>query len=231
MIACRRRPWIALLAGGLLAGLLAGCGGLLPKPPERQLYRAEPSFAFPAGLPHVPVHLAIATPSAVDGLDGRRIALTRSPVTLDYYADAEWTDRAPFLVRAALVEGFRKSGAVATVGPESLGTRADFLLDAAIRHFEAAYAAPDRPPVAVVALDLALVRLPERRIVAQTTVRGEAPAAANKLPEIAAAFGAALSRAAEAAVGWTVNNPGLSGRPGSVVSRTRFVHPTGARSP
>lgn len=217
----RRRT--ALVAAAVLVALLGGCGGLLPKPPERQLYRVETAYSF-QGLPHVPAQLAVATPTALDGLDTRRIALSRSPVTLDYYADAEWTDQAPFLVRDALVEGFEKSGAMAAVGPESLGLHADFLLTADVKHFEAVYDSPDGPPHIRVALNLDLVRLPDRKILAETLVRGEAAAAANKLPDIVAAFGAALSQAAQQAVVWTATNPALSPHREAITSRTRSVH-------
>lgn len=221
---CRRRP--VFTAAALLVVLLtsSGCGGLIPKPPERQIYRLDAAFAFTgAALPHVPAQLAVATPTALDGLDTRRIALTRTPVTLDYYADAEWTDQAPFLVRDALVQGFEKSGAIAAVGPESLGLHADYLLTTEVRDFEAVYDSPNGAPHVRVVLNLDLVRMPERKILAETVVRGEAAAAANKLPDIVAAFGAALSQAAQGAVVWTVTNPALSPHSGAITSRTRSV--------
>lgn len=227
MSALPRRHRLALAAVALLIGPLSGCGGLLPQPPQRPLYRASPSFAFPTGLPHVAAQLLVAVPTAPSGLDTRRVALTRSPVSLDYFADAEWTDRVPFLVQAALVEGFEKSGAVAAVGPEGLGLNADFVLDTVVTHYEAAYAAPDRPPRIDVGLNLKLVQMPQRRIVAQTALAGDATAAVNTIPAIVQAFGVALGRAVERAVSWTVSNPALSASRGSVQSRTRFVHPIG----
>jgi cholesterol transport system auxiliary component len=241
----RRRPLprLARAAAAMLAGLLgSSCGGLLPQPPERQLYRAEPSFAFPAaGLPHARIQLAVATPTALDSLDTRRIALARSPVSLDYYADAEWADRVPLLVRTALIEGFEASGTVAAVVPEDLDLYADVVLETTIRDFEAVYGAPEtekekqKAPLVVVALDLKLVQMPDRKIRASTLVRGEATAATNAIPAIVRAFDAALSRAVEAAVTWTVANPAaaaVSGKTGSPRSRAPpLVRPVGARTP
>ncbi|HTT79571.1 MAG TPA: ABC-type transport auxiliary lipoprotein family protein [Stellaceae bacterium] len=218
----------ALLAAALLPAL-AGCGGLFPAPPARQLYRPAPSFAFPGGLPHAAVQLAVATPSAAAGLDTRRIALALSPVSLDYYAGADWADSVPFVVRAALVEGFEESGAVAGVAPSSLGTSADFVLVTAIRDFEARYGAPHQAPRIEIALDLKLVALPQRRIVAAGLVHGAAQAAENKVPAIIAAFSAALGRAVDNAVVWTVTNPALSRRTAALASR--FVHPVGGAEP
>jgi cholesterol transport system auxiliary component len=218
----------ALVAAAVLPAL-AACG-LLSSPPERQLYRIQPSFTFPAGLPHAAVELAVATPSASAGLDTRRIALSTTPLSLDYFEGAEWADSVPLIVRSALVEGFEASGAVAAVGSASLGAHADVVLVPAIRDFEARYGDPHRPPHVEVALDLRLIALPQRRIVAATVVHGAAPAAANTVPAIIPAFNAALGRAVENAVAWTLATPDLSGRPLSVTSsRTRFVHPEPAK--
>ena len=217
-----------LIAVACLGLSLGGCGGLLPKPPERQIYRLMPSFAFSPGLPHVTAQLAVAAPSALAALDTARIATVRSPATLDYFADAEWADHAPFVVQAALLEGFEKSGATAAVGPESLGLHADFVLETALRDFAAIYDSPTAAPHAVVSLNLKLVRLPEHVIVGQTTVRADAAAAANTLADVVAAFDAALGRAVQDAVTWTVGNPALSGHHRSVVSWSRFVQEGGS---
>jgi len=222
------RSLCCLIAMPLLVPLLAGCGGLLPKPPERQLYRLSPTVAFAAPLPHVGAQLVVAMPTAPAGLDTERIALSRSPVSLDYLAGAQWADRVTFLVQTALVDGFEKSAAIPAVGPESLGLRADFVLETAIRHFEAVYDSPSEPPHILVTLDAQLVRIPERRIVARMSVSREAKAAANSAPEIVGAFDQALGGAVTEVVTWTLGNHALSDRRGSVISRTRFVHAGGS---
>lgn len=201
-----------LAAAFTVAALVAGCGGLLPEPPKRQLYRTAPTFAFAAGLPHVRAQLLVAVPTASAALDSRRMALSRTPVSLDYFADAEWADRGPFLVQTALVEAFEKSAALAGVAPEGLGLRADFVLETALRDFEAVYDSPEGPPRIVVRLDPKLVRMPELRIIAQGSVTSEARAAANSVPDIVHAFDVALGQAAQQVVTWTVTNPALSER-------------------
>ncbi len=203
---------MAITAIMALGPLLAGCGGLLAGAPNRQLYRLSPTLAFPARLPHVAAQLLVATPTAPGGLDTERIALSRSPVSLDYFADAQWPDRAPYLVQTALVEGFEKSAAIPAVGPDNGGLHADFVLDTAISHFEAIYNSPNGPPRISVALDAKLVRMPERRIVAQTSVSRQQSAATNSVPDIVGAFDRALGSAVEDVVTWTVTNPALSER-------------------
>jgi cholesterol transport system auxiliary component len=214
-----------------LAPLLAGCGGLLTDPPRRQLYRVSPNFRFAAGLPHVGAQLLVATPIAPAGLDTARIALSRSPVSLDYFADAQWADRVPYLIQTSLLEGFEKSAAMPAVGPDSGGLRADFVLETEIRDFQAIYDSPDGPPRISVRLNAKLVKMPERKIVAQVSVSREANAAANALPEIVGAFDQALGGAIEEIVTWTLGNRALSERGRAVISRTFFAQAIGGGRP
>lgn len=211
--------------------LLSACGGLFPAPPDRQLYRLEPNFTFPAALPRADIQLGVATPTTSAGLDTRRIALAKTPLSVDYFADAEWVDSAPVLVRTALIEGFEASGGVAAVEPAGLGLSVDLVLETAIRDFEAVYAEANRPPRVRVVLDLKLVGMAQHKIIAGTIVRGEAAAGENTVPAIVAAFDAALGRAVEQAVEWTLAAPGLPKRPVAVISRAPFVHPGGAGKP
>jgi cholesterol transport system auxiliary component len=223
----RRFRLAALLA---LLPLLAGCGGLLPSPPERQIYRLAPRFTFAAPLPHVAAQLLVTTPNAQPGLDTRRIALSRTPLSLDYFAGVEWGDRAPFVVQGALLAGFEKSGAIAAVGPETAGVRADLVLDTSIGDFEAVYDSPHGPPHVRVSLVARLVRMPDRSILARTAVTRDAPASANTVPAVVAAFDRALGGATDNLVDWTLTRlgkPALPRHRRSATSRTRFVH--GAR--
>jgi cholesterol transport system auxiliary component len=209
------RRLAGLVTAALLLALPAACGGLLPKPPERQLYRLNPTCGIAPGRPPVIAQLAVETPTAPGGLDSRRIALTRSPLALDYFAGAEWSDQVPFLVRSALVDCLQRSGAIAA-GPASLGLRADFVLETAIRDFEAAYDSSAGPPRVVIGLDVDLISLPERRLIAQAALKAEAPATANTVPETVRAFDTALGRAVTDAATWTLANPALSRRTGSL---------------
>jgi cholesterol transport system auxiliary component len=211
----------------LLAPGLAGCGGLFSDAPKRQLYRVTPTFAFPAGLPHVGAQLLVATPTAPAGLDTARIALSRSPEALDYFADAQWADRVPYLVQTALVDGFEKSAAIPAVGADRGGLHADFVLETEIGNFEAIYDSPDGPPRVSVKLNAKLVRMPERKIVAQWSVSREAKAAANAVPDIVRAFDQALGGAIGEVVTSTVTNRALSEKRGSGIPWTRFVHAGG----
>lgn len=193
----------SVAASLVLLALVAGCGGLLPKPPERQLYRLSSIAALRTGVPRVPAQLLVATPTALSAFDTARIALSRSAITLEYFADAEWADRVPFVVQAALIEAFEKSRAFSGISSEASGLQADFVLATEIRDFVAIYDSPNGPPRVRVQLNAEVVRMPGRKILAETVVTGEATAAGNDMQAIVQAFSGALGAAAGDLVTWT----------------------------
>jgi cholesterol transport system auxiliary component len=189
-----------------------GCSHLFTEPP-RPLFRITAPSGMPTSLPQAPVQLVIDTPDAPAALNTERIAISRSPVSLDYLADGDWTDRAPALVRSALIEGFESSKSVNGVGRDSFALRADFALEGELRHFEAVYDSPDGKagtPVVWVALAVKLVKIPEHTIVAETVITARESAAANATPQIVMAFNAALSNVVAQTVRWMGTNPALS---------------------
>lgn len=208
-----------VLAPALLLAA-AGCTRLFSGPPPK-LYRVTAVTRFPPGLPHVPVQLLVEAPQATGGLDTRRIALSRSPVSLDYFADSEWTDRVPPLIQAALVDSFENSRAITALGRDSSGLRADFILRSELRRFEADYRTAAGPPTVRVALVVRLVRMPAGEIVADTLVAAREPARANTVPDIVAAFDAALGTVMKEIVLWTLTNPALMPARGGRVRRSR----------
>jgi cholesterol transport system auxiliary component len=183
----------------------AGCGSLLPAggtPPK--LYTLTPAADFPPDGAHVAWQLLVDVPATAVALDTDRIALSRSPTTIDYFAEAAWTDRAPLLVQSLIVQSFENSGRITAISRESLALRADYILRPELRHFEADYAAAGAPS-AHVQIGAKLVKLPERAIVAQRRVDARAPARENQVPTIVEAFNTALHEAMRELVGWTLD--------------------------
>jgi cholesterol transport system auxiliary component len=192
----------------LLAVALAGCTSMLAGP-ARQLYQVTPKTTFPPGLPHVPAQLLIDLPVAPAGLDTTLIALSQSAVSIDYFAGAEWTDRVPALVQAEMVDSFTNSRTFAAVDRVASGLLADLILESEIRHFEAQYSSPSTPPTAYVAINLRLVRMPDRVITGQTSVTRKRPASSNDVPHIVLAFNDALGGVMKDIVAWTARNAAL----------------------
>jgi cholesterol transport system auxiliary component len=197
------------LAIGGLALLLAGCASLLTTPP-RPLFRLTAPTDFPIGMRQVPAQVTIGVPYAPNAINTERIALSRSPVSLDYFADGDWTDRAPALVQAMLIEAFENSRAFRAVGPDTLDLRADFVIQGDLRHFEAVYDSASPAPSAWVALAVKLVKVPEQKILAETMISARQPAAANATPQIVMAFNAAMGSVAKQVVAWVLAEPTLS---------------------
>jgi cholesterol transport system auxiliary component len=189
---------------------LAGCSGLLGGSAPAHLYRVTPKSTYPANLPHRPVQILVDVPLAPAGLDTSRISLSRSAVSIDYFADSEWTDRAPLLVQTALVESFENSGTINAIERESVGLRADFILRTEIRHFEAVYESPNGPPEVWAAINVRLVNPSNRDIVAQSSFERRQQASTNEVPSIIEAFDEALGGVMKDIVVWTVTNPALS---------------------
>jgi cholesterol transport system auxiliary component len=196
----------------LLVIALAGCAGLFTKDP-RPLYQLSAPSDVPPGLPHTNAQIVVDAPYAPEGLELRRIAVVRASNAIDYLADGDWADRAPSMVRAVLVEAFENSKSVGAVGPDSLDLRADFEIEGDLRHFEAVYDSPGSAagaPTAVVALAVKLVKVPERKILAQTLITARQPATANATPAIVVAMNQAMGSVAKQVVAWTLTNPALS---------------------
>jgi cholesterol transport system auxiliary component len=197
------------LALALLILSLVGCSSLFTTPP-RPLYRLTAPNDLAGGTPHISAQLTIGVPYAPNAIDTARIAISRSPTSLDYLADGDWTDRAPSLVQSVLIEAFENSKAFRAVGPDSLDLRADFVLQGDLRHFEAVYDSASPTPSASVALAVKLVKVPEEKILAETMISARQPAAANATPRIVLAFNAALSSVAKQIVAWVLTEPALS---------------------
>lgn len=188
---------------------LAACASLFVSAPGR-LYRLTAPRDFPPGLPHSTAGLAIERPQAPAGIDVSRIPLARSPLTLDYYADAEWTDRVPDLIQDLLLDAFENSGALSVVDLGLAGLHADFILRSEIRHFEAVYSGENTPPQAWVEIIVRLVAVRGRALAGENRFERRAAASANDVPAVVAAFDAATSAVLRDIVIWTVGNPALS---------------------
>jgi cholesterol transport system auxiliary component len=191
----------------VLAGLTltpAACASLLPQGGAApKLYTLTAATDFPPGGAPVSWQLLVEVPTSTAAFDTERIALSRGPTTLDYFADAAWTDRAPAMVQALLVQSFENSGRIAAVARESLALRADYTLRPELRHFEADYGAAPVPE-AHVEIDARLIRTSDRAIAAWRRFDARMAAAENRIPAIVDAFNGAFHQAARQMVEWTL---------------------------
>jgi cholesterol transport system auxiliary component len=192
--------------------VLTGCASLLGLGPAPHLYRVTLKSTYPVNLPQRPGQLLVDVPFAPAGLDTARIALSRSAVSIDYFADSEWIDRVPLMVQTALLDSFESSKAITAIDRESIGLRADLILKTDIRHFEALYDSRNGSPEVWVAITARLVDPSGRDVVAHASFERREQAQANDIARVVLAFDEALGGVMEDIVLWTVRNPALSAK-------------------
>ena len=139
-----------LVVAVAVAVALAGCGQPLltqPAAPTALVLDATPSVRTAAR--NSGLTLLVSPPQAQAGFDSRRIAYTRTPLTLEYYTRSEWADTPARMLGPLAVRALESSGA-----------------------FRAVIAGPAPVPVDL-RLDLELVRLQQEFTGAASAVRLE----------------------------------------------------------
>ncbi len=197
-----RRRRLPVLAGAV-AMALAGCTVLPGEKPLPRLFVLTPKSTFDADLPKADWQLTIGKPVAEAGLSTARIALRHNPVTLEYFARANWIDTAPMMVQTLIVESFENTGKIVAVGRESVSLRADYRLIAELREFQAEYSGASAPTVRV-RINAKLVRMPQREIIATVTDENRVAAKDASMQSIVQAFDAALGKTLKRLVQWTL---------------------------
>jgi len=201
---CGRRRLLRAAAALPVVALAPGCS--LPVPgqgPPPELYRLSPKSTFGEDLPTANWQLILEPPVANAGLNTTRIALQRKPTQIEYYARSGWADRAPIMIQTLMIESFENSGKIVSVGRESVGLRADFVLKIELRELQAIYE-NDGPPQAWVGVNIKLVQMPRRAIVASQSFEHREPATVDRLPDVIEAFDAALGKVLRRMVEWTL---------------------------
>jgi cholesterol transport system auxiliary component len=200
--------WAALAA----ALLLGGCQLINAAEEPTDLYTITPKSTFEAGMPSVFWQLAVEVPNASAYLNTSRIAIAQSPTSSDYYAKTGWTDRAPLMVQTRIVDSFENSHKIIAVARESIGLRANYVLQSDLRNFEAMYIY-GKPPIAHVRIVAKLVRMPDRQIIGVGSFERCVRARADKVPKVVEAFDQAVGSVMKRLVAWTLK--GAPSRPPS----------------
>ena len=176
----------AVRALSLLGVLLGGCSSLLHSsaPPEQTYYLRAPAAApataaAPAGtLGSLRVELPVASP----GLDSSRIMLVQADHRMNFYAASRWPGATPQLIEALSVDALRAAGAWSSVQDSASPFPADYLLQIAVRRFDADYSGGGAAPEVHVVLDCSLGRRAERELIASFAAQGTAPGAPARTP-------------------------------------------------
>jgi cholesterol transport system auxiliary component len=186
---------------------LSGCDLLSTVQEPVDLYTLTPKTTFDEELPKVDWQLVVEQPIAAAGLVTPRIALQHTPFTLEYYANAAWTDNAPAMVQTLLIESFEATKSIVAVGREAIGLRPDFILKSDLREFSALYDGDNPIPEVWVRINVKLVQMPDRKIVASHTASRKIAAPSGKLADIIATFDEALDKVLKEIVIFTLQAP------------------------
>jgi len=198
-----RRRFLGAAAALPLLGL-AGCQVPVPgQGPPPELYRLTPKSTFGEDLPTVDWQLVLETPLANAGIDTVRIGLQRSPTLFEYYARANWSDRAPQMVQTLMIESFENSGRIVAVGRDSVALRADFVLKTELREFQAEYFTGEIPQIHV-GMTARLVKMPRRAIIGSESFEARVQAKADVMVDIVDAFDEALGKVLRRIVEWSL---------------------------
>jgi ABC-type uncharacterized transport system auxiliary subunit len=209
----------------LLLLLLGGCSGLFHSntKPEQIYYLRAPgaaggatnaaggdgASANPAAStagPETPARasLRVGRPVAAPGLDSPHIMLVQADHRMNFYTGSRWPAAAPDVLEALAVQTLRGSGDWSSVEDSASPFPSQYLLQIRLWRFEADYGTGAAPPVVQVRLECILGRREGREVLATFSASGSAPAAANRLSEVVAAFeqatGAALESLAQQAL-------------------------------
>ncbi|HUO87900.1 MAG TPA: ABC-type transport auxiliary lipoprotein family protein [Rhizomicrobium sp.] len=197
----------AVLVAAASSAALAACSNIIGPPEASPLYALDPRVPPARPGPRVHWQLTVALPETPDNLDTDRIVLVQPDNTVDFYANARWPDRIPYLLQSALVEAFESSGRIGAVGRDTEGLRSSYILLTDIRDFHAQYDAADAPPTIEVRIAAKLLVPSTRQIVQSMVAQAEAKTTQNSVPAVAQAFNTALGDAVGQIVGWTLDAP------------------------
>lgn len=175
--------------------VLSGCGSLLGGGgPAPDLYTLSALSQPPAGMARASWHLLIEEPTAVGGLEANRIAVQRTPNEVRYFADVRWVERATRMIQGLMVESFEHTGAVSSVDRYAVGPRADYVLKAELRDFQAELFNNAKIPNVNVRLTVRMVRSGRQQTVWMRDFQARVTAKASNAPEVVAAFDQALGQ-------------------------------------
>lgn len=192
-----------VMQAGLGMGLLVSLGGCqLPgSGPAPREFRLTPKTTF-GELPQVDWSLAVSRPNAIPSIDTTRIAVKRTGVEVESFADARWVDRPAAMLQPLLIQSFRGSGAIAVVGDDRAAFRPDFVLATDITAFQAIEG--EGQMAARVAIASSLLQMPKREVVGTTEIGRTVEASGSELTAITAAFDDALGKVMKRIVEWTL---------------------------
>ncbi len=184
-----------------LAALSSGCVSLLPEADApRPRYHIEAVEAGSLAGNRVDWALVVDDPRATRVYDTVKIAVSPARGKIEYFANAEWADRAPRLFQTALVQSFEDSGRILSVGDRGAAPIGDIVLQMDIRKMQInVQGGAETPTVTVYA------RLTDGKgkFYAAELFSAQETAAASNADALIAAFDTAFEKIFTDLIAWT----------------------------
>lgn len=194
----------ALLLGALA---LSSCVSVLPK-------AAPASARFQVNdvtidTPPSPVSwtLSVENPDSTLAFNTTKIALSREPTQIEYYAGGEWVDRAPRLFGVALVRSFENTGAIHGIGNRITLPTSTYVLQTDVRKLMIVHEGRSLTATTVVFARLTNGR---SKIYASKLFSAAAPVPADNANASATALNTGLDQVQREIVAWTFEQASLA---------------------
>ena len=153
--------------------------------------------------PAVTWQLLVDVPSAADPVSSQRIVLKPGARAYGVFEKARWTDRAPELLQALLIEGFEDSTRVIGVGRMSSSVGGDIALIGELRAFEAEF--PDEGQAfAHIVYSAKLVHYSSSRVLTARVFEQRVPTGGRDLPSVVEAFERGVNAMVPEIVDWSL---------------------------
>lgn len=182
---------------GLTAVLLSACASFSTPP---QTFDLAAPGGSPTGQQGRSTQLLIPEPTAVRTLDAQQIAIQPAPLTLEYLAQAQWTDRLPRLVQLRLLQAFQNTGRTGAVGVPGQGLAIDYQIVTEIRRFEVSL--PEQ--AAVVEISVKALNDRSGQVRAARIFEARVPLAGSGNGAYVTALNQAFAQATSQIVDWTL---------------------------
>lgn len=200
-----RRRLFAFALAALALVLLNACalmGGGSRE--EAVVYAPDPRMPVDPAWPSVQWQLSVTTPVASRMLDSTRIAVRPALNEIQIYKNASWAKRPSAMIEDALLRALEDSGRIPAVARQGSGVSADYKLVLDLRRFESDYVQPGVPPLATIELNAKLLHAQDQQVIATRTFLKKQPAASTAVPDVVAAFEAALGEVSHDLAGWVL---------------------------
>lgn len=193
-----------LVATAIACALLGGCsllGGGTRE--DTTIYAPDPRVSADPSWPTVEWQLAMSPVTAARMIDSLRIAVRPTPGEVQVYKDARWSKPPTQMLEDAILRALEDSGRIGAVARQGSGIDGDYKLLMDLRRFEADYAGA-AVPSATIEVNAKLLHPIDQQVAATRTFLVSRPAAGTAVPEVAAAFDAALAETTREIAGWVL---------------------------